>query len=427
MNSLKPSWRSSPGIRRVLPLLLLTVLWGGAIGFDWVIRFHWFEWHRYFLVKTFKPRFMGDGPVLGVVTNPPGKGGDLSRLLETEEAMQSYGVERPDEGVIQYDEYGFPNKPPTTNTYFPVVLVGDSFLLQGRDSSKLLGSLLERRLGVPVYTLAHAGRGAAFSMAGFVDHPEFRKNPPRSVVWFVPERDASAFFFDSMAAQIMHRVYETNFVLFADAATRRGVEYSEFKPERLQVTLPNTSALASKSRQVWTRLWYAFLGAPPDSVVVSQGQVDGHSLLFYRENLKSLAWSDEVRDIPEIQRVVFHVNKDYFAPRGIHWLIVLIPEKEQVYRGLIPPRPLAEMGEVPASFLPVMASAVREQGVASLDLLEFFAPLASKGELLYWPDDTHWNDRGMETAAEAIGHELLSINLITNGLHAEQVGWMTPF
>jgi len=389
-------------VKSAWPLLVLAGIWFGLCGLDWVMRFYYYQWHRSFLVSTFKPRYIGDWPRLDHVEFKPVRGGDLSNLLGVPEAMNRYGIDRLDEGTIRTDEFGFPNDPPTTNRYYPMVLVGDSFLLQGRSSSNLMGARLERELNTPVYTLAHAGRGSAFAMSGFFDHPHFRKDPPKVVAWFLSERDATGFFFDSVAAQAIGRVVYTNYVAYEDAATRAEIDWTQFTPTRLRSALPNTSVLAQLARHASTWLRFRVFKLMNENIVISPDQFADHHLLFYSENLKALSWASDIRDIPKIKRAAYFINRDYFTPRGIRWVVVLIPEKEQVYRDLVPLSKWSGNQPLPHSSFDEIEAVLRGEGITVINLLKPFSEAAARGELLYWPDDTHWNTRGMEMAASYI-------------------------
>lgn len=390
-------------------LLALAALGLGLAGLDWAMRFHWFQWHRTFMVSTYKPRYIGDWPPVTEVAFPPTRGGDLSRLLGVPEAIAQFGVDRPDSGGVQTDEFGFPNIPPTTNRSYDIALVGDSFLLQGRSSSNLLGARLERLLGTSVYTIAHAGRGSSFAFSGFLDHPNFRRAPPRVMVWCIAERDATGFFFDSVAVQAMKRVAQPSYVLHADAPRRHDWDWQQFAPSRLRSALPNTSILAQGARRVWTWLRFQVFRRLNENIVISTQPVAGHWMLFYSENLKSLCWPPEIRDVPRIKRAAFYVNRDYFQARGIQWVVVLIPEKEQVYRDWVPPSRWTGGQPLPPSSLHVIEESLRSVGVTVVNLLPVFQRAVGEGELLYWPDDTHWNARGMERAAAEIAKVLQSL------------------
>lgn len=395
-------------VRQWLPLLALSCVWMGLGGMDWLMRFHLYQWHRSFLVSTFKPRYVGDWPPMDTIKFKATRGGDLSHLLGVPEAIEQYGVNRSDEGEVLSDEFGFPNIPPTTNRYYPVVLVGDSFLLQGRSSSNLLGARLERELGTSVYTIAHAGRGSAFAMSGFFDHPHFKQDAPKTVLWFVSERDASGFFFDSVAAQAIRRVVYTNYVAYAESVAPSEIDWTQLMPSRLRLSLPNTSALAQAARRASTWLRFRVFKLMNDSIVLSRETFSGHTLLFYGENLKALAWPPDVRDVPKIRRAAFYTNRDYFAARGIRWVIVLIPEKEQVYRELVPPSIWTQNQPLPPSSFGDIEDALNAEGIGVVNLLTSFRAAALAGDLLYWPDDTHWNNRGMAIAADVISQELES-------------------
>jgi hypothetical protein len=53
-----------------------------------------------------------------------------------------------------------------------------------------------------------------------------------------------------------------------------------------------------------------------------------------------------------------------------------------------------------------------KKGYPFLDLAPFFSAAGREwyegsGELLFWPDDTHWNEKGQELAAAVVYEKLL--------------------
>jgi len=85
-------------------------------------------------------------------------------------------------------------------------------------------------------------------------------------------------------------------------------------------------------------------------------------------------------------------------------LVVLVPGKYTVYRPfLVDQRPV---GPGEGNYLDRLERELRAAGVPVLNLTPFFsaeaARLLERGEYLYWPDDIHWNARGVALAATAI-------------------------
>ena len=51
-------------------------------------------------------------------------------------------------------------------------------------------------------------------------------------------------------------------------------------------------------------------------------------------------------------------------------------------------------------FLQILHAELVAQGIPAIDLYTPFRDLAAQGELLYFPDDTHWNAQGVAAAAD---------------------------
>ncbi|HMO50449.1 MAG TPA: hypothetical protein PKE26_06025 [Kiritimatiellia bacterium] len=386
-----------------LPLFVLLVVWLGMTGLDWVLRFRYFHWHRSFISAPAKPRFMGAHAPGSRQEFPATLGGDLAAMLTVPEAIARYGIERAPGGTLVYDAFGYPNPNLGEAAIFPVVWAGDSYLLQGRDMAALPAARLSRRLESPVYTIAHAGRGANMPLIAFMEHPWFLSHPPSVVVWSLSERDASASFLQSLAHYVDH--------VTASASPDREVKPPRFHwrlltPAWLKQSLPNSSVMARAFRRTWVNLRYQVLGQINPDVVVSDVPFADHSLLFYRENIRSMSWTPEERDVPAMRQILTRINETYFRPRGILWVMLLMPEKEQVYRDWLPvavregPKPLYP------SIFESLAPALREAGICVVNPLPVFREAAARGELLYWPDDTHWNEAGMELAADVIAEAI---------------------
>lgn len=405
--------RMRPLLARLLPLLIVVGAWAAVGSLDWVMRFRWFQWQRSFVLSGLKPRYFGDWTPLATNHVAAGRGGDLSRLIGIPAAAAPFEVERPDDYAVVTDEYGFPNVPPTTNRWYPIAVVGDSYMLQGRGMTNLMASRIARITGQEAYTVAHAGRGAVFALSGFLDHPIFRAHPARVVVWGIAERDTTGMFFDSMLTQVMTRYYKPDFIANAAESGPR-ILWSELLPDRIKRSLPNTSFAAQMLRRIWNQVRYVIFRRITPEVLPSSGAFHGQPLLFYREAVKAMQWSAQVREVPRMLYGGRVAQENFFGPRGLAWIIVLIPDKEQVYRDLLPPEARAG-GEPPPSCLDEVAEGLRKEGVHVVNLLPAFREAAARGELLYWPDDTHWNDAGMELAARLIGAEILA--LPPDGVH----------
>ena len=85
---------------------------------------------------------------------------------------------------------------------------------------------------------------------------------------------------------------------------------------------------------------------------------------------------------------------------GSKLVVIPVPEKETVYSDWIPERYDPEPDVT--RFLETLAPALREAGVATVDLLRVYSDQRRADDrLLYQLDDTHWTEHGVKVAVEA--------------------------
>ena len=112
------------------------------------------------------------------------------------------------------------------------------------------------------------------------------------------------------------------------------------------------------------------------------------------------------QNYPRLAAVFDEMNRVARA-KGFTVGVTLIPTKEEVYDWLLDSSPPAASG-----FSVVIRDLCTKEGFPFLDLGPFFSAAARElyegsGELLFWPDDTHWNERGQELAATVVYERLL--------------------
>jgi hypothetical protein len=94
-------------------------------------------------------------------------------------------------------------------------------------------------------------------------------------------------------------------------------------------------------------------------------------------------------------------------------LVLFIPTKFEIYGPLAGPESGERFRAEREGALPfadasrdALATLAREIGVRFVDLVPEFEARAQRGELLYYPFDTHWNPAGRQAAAEVLAREL---------------------
>ncbi|HEY3276715.1 MAG TPA: hypothetical protein VGJ94_08850 [Syntrophorhabdaceae bacterium] len=92
--------------------------------------------------------------------------------------------------------------------------------------------------------------------------------------------------------------------------------------------------------------------------------------------------------------------RDAFERRGVRFLFLPIPDKENIYHDLVP------LKEKPL-FLTRLVPALRKEGIETVDVLNAFeGTYRENGPELYLSDDTHWGAEGVRIAARLIKQEI---------------------
>jgi hypothetical protein len=394
-------WVTGPDVRLRNGVLLVAAAWLLLAGGDWYYRFTWFRWQDRIRLQPAPAPGAAVRPAVSVPV-PASRGGDLTRLVGIPSFNQRYERERPAR-LEHIDEFGYRNPPPVIGVDFPVVVVGDSYMFAGATMTNTFSARLSAVSGRPVYNHARAGIGPFIAISQFFREPRFREHPPRVLVWGFIEREVAGDVFSGLSYWLRFDPDEKKRQEY-----RGSIVWSEFRPRRLKTQLPNTSAAAQLAARWWRHVRFLAWGRIPPEVLAGHDPASGTPLLFYREAIDAMKWPPEVR---KIDKVAFHIEdvNHFCVERGMELAVILIPDKEQVYREQLPPEARAP-GEVFApSCLPELEARLREKGIRVVNLLEPFRAQAAAGQLLYWPDDTHWNSDGIQLAAELAWREISDI------------------
>jgi alginate O-acetyltransferase complex protein AlgJ len=267
------------------------------------------------------------------------------------------------------DEYGY-RKAPGHGTRYPVVIVGDSNIAgSSLTQEDLISEALERRLKVGVYPLSPE------RITGVFEHPLTGTHPPDIVVFTSIER------------------------YIADGALRRlkGEDFS--KPS------------------LWSEAVLSMRLQPPlqKAAVVLDRLLKGNMLNFLRARINSGGPSEAVaprvcplffvegasanRDVPEESTEAaaqeLKIYSEFFSRRGIRFVFLPIPNKENIYHEYLHTRK--------PPFLAHLIDRLRELKVDVVDTQEAFDRAQGKtAGLLYHSDDSHWNCLGVRVAADAL-------------------------
>jgi hypothetical protein len=107
--------------------------------------------------------------------------------------------------------------------------------------------------------------------------------------------------------------------------------------------------------------------------------------------------------------------RDALAGRGIHLLVVPVPNKESIYPDRLSRR-VAPGQSITAPTTQEVLRRLRLAGVECVDLFELFARARKQaGAPLYLAQDSHWSPAGLEVAAQAVARRLVEQGWIERG------------
>lgn len=379
-------------LKKVLPVGLILAVWLGLFAGEWWMRIDRFRWHERLILKPVAAQAEVRGPHAPNqrVVIPAWRGGDLTRIAAVDEVKHLYGEEKPASSLVT-DEYGYRNEPPTDGRIYPVLVAGDSFLDVQYGDDGNFARMLSAALGQPVYNHAYPGAGAFWGLHRFVLEGRFRERPPNIIVWGLLERELGGELFAGYVYQIQ-RIQDASGS--HGQAVASGIDWKQLRPDKLDTSLPDTSIAAASARRLWNTGRYRLFGAVSEDVTISLPDEQGRHYLFYRYNLAALGWTKKERNPWQIGEMIGHIQ-DYLRQEGSELIVMLIPDKEQVYRDLIP-----AAGELPASTLFDVESELEVRAIPVVNLLPAFLSARAEGTPLYWRDDTHWRPEAMSIAAE---------------------------
>lgn len=355
-------------MKKLIPrLILLTAPFLLAVGIElFVLPIDFFTFRVWEALYILQVRGLPPGRFYPDMTLARSEQGDLA-------PYSAYAVQK--DVVWHTDRYGF-RKEEREGASYPVVIVGDSGIVgTGLTQTNMLSEVLERRLGCGVYPYA------PFVMSKFAADRRFHDAPPTTVILAVMERSVRL-----RALQLPS----------PDA----------FLPERpWKLAIKNNPgvrrSLILLDRFHKQAMLYYFRGRLKSHVLRWMGLSDiEHArvgrLVFLEGESANQAIS------AEDERTSFATicgYRDYLATRGIRFVFVLVPNKETFYYDVFP-------HPAKPTLIPILLERLNRAGVETVNLQTPFEEARARGELLYHDDDSHWNVRGVQIAAEEIARVL---------------------
>jgi hypothetical protein len=284
----------------------------------------------------------------------------------------------------QYDQHGFRNRPDPRTA--DVVVVGDSFIEGwGVTADELATSRLAADLRRPVMNLGQSWYGPQQELEvlrryGLPLHPQ-------ACVWA---------FFEGNDLQDVER-YEKALPVWPELSRRN-----------------HSFALRSFTRNALYAL-RRFVGkgatgtlAYPSGLFQASG---GQAVRMYFEYKSHRLSPKEEAALKEVRGVLAEAGH-LCRRQGARFLVVFVPSKDRVYldhtRFAAGAEPLRwDKNDLPGRLASIVRQAAPEGEF--LDLTPAFRARAAKGEVLYFPQDSHWSPLGHTAAADAIAARLSGV------------------
>jgi alginate O-acetyltransferase complex protein AlgJ len=251
-----------------------------------------------------------------------------------------------------------------------VVIIGDSNILGGRlTQEEMLSEVLEDQLKVPVYPYAPMGFNA------FLKELRFKKDPPKMVIVSVIERDI------------------LNLPLAKESKKRETfLAFYEWRDHVRQIRWIQTAGVLLDRLSKMNMLHFV------QSRMRNKAVRENHPLPSPFGPIYFLQGEEANRPISREQfEKAVHTIEAYnqvLRKRGIRFIFLPIPNKENIYHDYLPTprRPV---------FLEQLIKELRNRNIETVDTQKAFEEEYRKhSALLFFLDDTHWNPRGVRLAAD---------------------------
>jgi len=268
------------------------------------------------------------------------------------------------------DEWGYRN----SDTKHDVLLIGDSNITGAKLSQEeTLAAVLENKLGRDVYSFAPA------TINRFLATDRFEADPPELVIVSSIERRIPG--------------------LPAVGSNGLGSKVRNFTGNLINSS-PLLTSLAVTADRISKLGLYHYTLANIDRATGRREYIAYDNEFFIEGEIANRDFSDE-----EINHIadILESYKNVLAERGIKFLFLPIPNKENIYYQLLP-------SQKRATFLTGLMAELDERGVEYVNTQHPFDSLYQQGQVALYPaDDAHWNEVAVRVAAQLVaGHIYLA-------------------
>ncbi len=381
-------------------LCVFLLLWIVLLSADWFGRFALFHWHR----TVFSPPPSASSATASSyrsVEVPPQRGSAFAKAIPLPFLRAPYEELHPGR-TVWTDPNGYENAPLPTGEHWQGVVVGDSFMLAG--STQTFAQALSGLTGRPFLNRARNAAGPFQELKHYLAAPPL--DPlPRIIVWNLTARELHGSLFSRQPVDSWFDAPQKNI-----GSTPLQTPQARFHPEALRPSAltrdwPNTSLPAYVARHAAAAFRLVVFRAWPHDALGIPDTPFG-PVLFYRENLRYFSSYTPDQAAP-IARTVLHIA-ERLRERGVTLVVLLVPEKEQIYLDLLPPTYRPQI--LPSlDLLDALETTLRANGVRVVNLLHPFLAAAPTSPFLYWRDDPHWSPPALSIATSLVAAEIHSI------------------
>ena len=279
------------------------------------------------------------------------------------------------------DEYGFRNERGSLHSPPEIIVLGDSFADgSGTTQHKIFSNLLAAKLNKGVYNLGLPGTPWEEVRNLLMESPHLALTGSTVLIWMLFEGN------DLDDYRIRDEV--------TVPVKRNSWEQWRFSLQKFQSESP--------IRKLVSALWR---GCPTKEYVAEFSDSRLGSVLFYRDYIKVMHYSRsqilELRGWKNMQ-YAFKAMRSLVSAYGFRVVVVLAPSKEEIY--LQPDEERSQLANL-------LENEAQESKFEFIDLRPQLVRGAinlsqTQSLLLWWKDDTHWNEEGHQLVADVLSEYL---------------------
>jgi hypothetical protein len=305
--------------------------------------------------------------------------------------QDSYGVDvTPMPYSAVFDEYGFRNGPMPTGGW-EVVVLGDSFIEFGHDEDDTFSSRLEALSGMKTRNLGIGGHGP-FQYLATLKRYALTPTPRYVLFGFFEGNDIGDI-------RLYLRWKDTNEYPYSNL---RGKNVAQRYVMALRDVLLNPLVRALEGAK----------GSPDNLVALRIGEETIQTIFRYKLETQT---PGELLELNEwnVLRELFGQFKAIAAEHHFVPIVLFFPTKAHIYAEYstsdsgakwlaIRDKQIAAKDNVETA----VRTLCREVGIELISLSPAFEQAASRGKLVYYPFDSHWNSEGRQVAASVVAARL---------------------